>query len=166
MHISRDLTFDESRPFYPRPSSSTFSVEDISFLTFPDTPITPVEPLSLPPAHSTSPPLADLSPPFPTVSSPLMSPDSAPSSPVISSSLPPDSTSAIPPRILPSLPQYYTRRSRNVDVSADVSSSSSQPTYGLRPCPLPPVDRLGFSTAGVVVLEPTSYREAVVHPEW
>ena len=53
-----------------------------------------------------------------------------------------------------------------MDASTDVSSSSSQPTYGLRPRPLPPVDRLGFSTAGAVVLEPTSYREAVVHPEW
>ena len=155
MRISRDVTFDESRPFYPRPSSSTFSVEDISFLTFPDTPITPVEPLSLRPAHSTSPPLADLPPPSPTVSSPRMSPDSAPSSPVISLSPPPDSTSAIHPRILPSLPQYYTRRSHNVDVSADVSSSSSQPTYGLRPRPLPHVDHLGFLTDSDVVLEPT-----------
>ena len=44
MRISRDVTFDESRPFYPRPSSPTFSMEDICFLTFPDTPITLVEP--------------------------------------------------------------------------------------------------------------------------
>ena len=29
MRISRDVTFDESRPFYPRPSSSIFSVEDL-----------------------------------------------------------------------------------------------------------------------------------------
>jgi len=35
MRISQDVTFDESHPFYPRPYSSTFSVEDISFLTFP-----------------------------------------------------------------------------------------------------------------------------------
>ena len=98
-------------------------------------------------------------------SSPHMSPDFVPSSPVISSSSPPDSTSGIPPRILPSLPQYYTRRSRNVDVSADVPSSSSQPTYGLRPHPLPPVDRLGFSTAGTAVLVPTSYHESSVHLE-
>jgi hypothetical protein len=38
MRISRDITFDESCPFYPRPSSSAFSMEDISFLMFPDTP--------------------------------------------------------------------------------------------------------------------------------
>ena len=48
----------------------------------------------------------------------------------------------------------------------DESSSSSQPTYGLRSRPRPPVDRFGFSTAGAAVLEPTSYRQAVVHPEW
>ena len=46
MCISRDVTFDESRPFYPRPS---FSVQDISFLTFPDSPITPVEPVPIRP---------------------------------------------------------------------------------------------------------------------
>ena len=50
--------------------------------------------------------------------------------------------------------------------TSDVPSSSSQPTYGLRPCPLPPVDRLGFPSVGATVLEPTSYRQAVVHPEW
>jgi transposase InsO family protein len=38
MRISRDVTFDELRSFYHRPSSSAFSVEDISFLMFPDTP--------------------------------------------------------------------------------------------------------------------------------
>ena len=53
-----------------------------------------------------------------------------------------------------------------MDASVDESSSSSQPTYGLRSRPLPPVDRYGFPTAGAAVLEPTSYRQAVVHPEW
>lgn len=38
------------------------------------------------------------------------------------------------------------------------------PTYGLRDRPLTPVDRYGFS--GAAVLEPSSYRDAVVHPEW
>ena len=160
------MTFDESRPFYPRPSSSTFSVKDISFLTFPDSPITPVEPVPIHSAPSASPPLVDLMPPSSTVSSSSMSPDSTPSSPVTSSSPPLDSTLAIPPSIVPSFPQYYTRRSRPVDASVDVSSSSSQPTYGLRSRPRPPVDRFGFPTAGAAVLEPTSYRQAVFHPEW
>jgi hypothetical protein len=34
IRISRDVTSDDSRPFYPRPSSSTFSLEDIYFLMF------------------------------------------------------------------------------------------------------------------------------------
>jgi histone deacetylase 1/2 len=56
MRISHDVTFDESRPFYPRPSSSDFSVEDISFLLFSDTP--PSVPIDPPPC----PILADVSP--------------------------------------------------------------------------------------------------------
>ncbi|KAE8795396.1 Retrovirus-related Pol polyprotein from transposon TNT 1-94 [Hordeum vulgare] len=166
MHISRDVTFDESRPFYSPLYSSTFLVEDISVLTFPDTPITPIEPLSIRSTTSASPSLSDLPPPSPTVSLPGMSMYSAPSSLGTSLSLPPNSTSAIPLCILPFFPQHFTRRPRNVDTSADVSSSSSPPTYGLCPPPRPLVDRLGFPTAGAVVLEPTSCREAVVHPEW
>ena len=110
MRISQDVTFDESRPFYPRASSSTFSVEDISFLTFPDSPITPIEPVPIRFTPSASPPLVDLQPPSSPVSSSSMSPDSTPSSPVTSSSPPPDSTLSIPPSIIPSLPQHYTRR--------------------------------------------------------
>ena len=53
-----------------------------------------------------------------------------------------------------------------MDASTDVPSSSSQPTYGLRPRSLPPIDHLGFPSTGAVVLEPTSYRDVVVHPEW
>ena len=166
VRISQDVTFAESRPFYPRPSSSSFSVEDISFLTFPDSPITPVAPVPIRSTPSASPPLVDSPPPSSPVSSPSMSLDSTPSSPVTSSSPPPDSTLAIPPSIVPSFPQHYTRRSRPVDASMDASSSSSQPTYGLRSRPRPPVDRFGFPTAGAAVLEPTSYRQAVVHPEW
>ena len=41
----------------------------------------------------------------------------------------------------------------------------SQPTYGLLPRPLPPVDRLGLPTVGAGVLEPTSYRD-VIHTKW
>ena len=44
MRISRDITFDESCPFYPRhsPDASQASViEPLSFLFFPDTPMFP-----------------------------------------------------------------------------------------------------------------------------
>src|SRR5207244_1790498 len=43
LRFSRDVTFDESHPFYPRPSpgvSSTSLVQPLSFLAFLDTPIT------------------------------------------------------------------------------------------------------------------------------
>jgi hypothetical protein len=78
MRISRDVIFDESRPFYPRPSSSAFSVEDISFLLFPATsPSVPPEPIDPLPR----PTLADI-PPFPP-------PSSSPPSPSPFSSDPP-----------------------------------------------------------------------------
>ena len=41
----------------------------------------------------------------------------------------------------------------------------SRPTYGLRPRPLPPVDRLGLPSVGATVLEPTSCCD-VVHTKW
>ena len=72
----------------------------------------------------------------------------------------------------PTFPFHYTRRRRVMDESIDVPStsgapsSSSQPTYGLRARPCPPPDRYSPSKYGLsVVLEPTSYRDAVVHPE-
>ena len=60
----------------------------------------------------------------------------------------------IPARILPSFPHFYTHRLRVVDVSTDVPSSPSQPTYGL-----------SLSNVGAVVLEQTSYLD-VVHTKW
>ena len=167
MRISRDVTFDESRPFYPRPSSSTFSVEDISFLPFPDTPPsvphvpTPLRPTFVDPAPST---------PTSSASSSPLPHDSPPPSPVSSLS-PPPSPPVIPPH--PSFPFHYTHRPRVVDESTDapstsgVSSSSIQPTYGLRARPCPPPDRYSLDRYGLsAVVEPTSYRDVVAYPEW
>jgi hypothetical protein len=52
MRTSRDAVFDESRSFYPRPTTDAFSaslVDSLSFLLFPDAPA------SLPIPHSTLP---------------------------------------------------------------------------------------------------------------
>jgi hypothetical protein len=87
MRIYRDVTFGESQPFYHRPSSSTFSMEDISFLMFLDSPPF-VRHVTTPP----SPPTADLPPSSPTSSS-------SPSSPHSSSSL---------PTVIPPLPFHHS----------------------------------------------------------
>jgi hypothetical protein len=42
----------------------------------------------------------------------------------------------------------------------------SQSTYGFRPWPRPPPDPYSPERSGIsTVLEPTSYRDAIVHPE-
>ena len=53
-----------------------------------------------------------------------------------------------------------------MDTSTEVSSFSSHPTYGLHPRTASPIDRLGFPRVGAAVLEPTSYRQVVIHAEW
>src|SRR3954468_1715351 len=167
MRISRDVTFDESRPFYPR--STSFSTEDLSFLLYPDSPPlvphdpcppTPVDPVPSPPPSVPS---------TPTFSSSSSSSSSAPSSPLIPSpSLPPVGPSP------PTFPFHYTRRSRVVPESSDAPSTSGAPppppSYTLRPRPCPPpkvLDPADPATYSVLAIpEPTTYREAVVHPEW
>ena len=163
MRISRDVTFDESRSFYPRPSSDVSPqavVEPLSFLTFPDTPISTV---LLPP--SPSPPPKPSSPPPP------------------SPPLPSESSSHAPRSIYDSKPPVihtYSRRlldsSPPVELPSDVSSpaepssvddSLSQPSshYNLRDrSSLKPLDRYGF--AGTVFSEPATYHDAICHPEW
>jgi hypothetical protein len=142
MSISRDVKFDESRSFYPRPSSLAFSVEDISFLLFPDTPPSvPIDP-------SLCPILADApsSPP----------PPSSPLSPSFSSD--PPLTSTLSP-----FPFHYSRRSH----VPDVASSSDEMTPPLPARQRRPPYRYSPSHYGLSVsLEPTSYRDAERHPEW
>ena len=162
MRISRDVTFDESRSFYPWPSdvSPQAVVEPLSFLTFPDTPISTV---LLPP--SPSPPPKPSSPPPP------------------SPPLPSESSSHAPRSIYDSKPPVihtYSHRlldsSPPVELPSDVSSpaepssvddSLSQPSshYNLRDrSSLKPLDRYGF--AGTVFSEPATYHDAICHPEW
>src|SRR4051812_10824492 len=126
MRISRDVTSDESRPFYPRPSSSTFLVEDISFLMFPN---------NLPNIPTPCPTVANPTPSSPTISSPSLSHNSPPSSPMSNPSLSPSVIHSHP-----TFPFHYTRCPRVVNDSIDVPSTYGVPsrsTYGLRPRPCP-----------------------------
>jgi len=146
LRISRDVTFDESRSYYPRPSSSSFSVDDISFLLLPDT--SPSVP------HVSPPPPARLplpSPPPPPPSSPSPSP---PSSPVHRPHSP--------------FPLHYTRRPRVIDDPTDVPSTSGAPpstpppVHHLRARPRPPPDRYSpdrYGLSAIALL--TSYRSAM-----
>ena len=145
MQISWDVTFDESRPFYPRPSPSSTSasvVEPLSFLAFPSSPIVTTPPQSL--------------------VSPVPPSQSAPSSP-------PASSPEVAPDLVPSYPFYYTRCPRVEDPSdmpspSDGSSSSATPCYALRDRQsIRPPERFGFAAAALA--EPTFYRDVVAHQE-
>ena len=157
LRISRDVTFDESRSYYPRPSSSTVSVEDLSFLLLPDT-SSSVPRVPPPPPPPMSPTIPD-TPPTPP-SPPSSSPSSSPTSPVHSPLSP--------------FPLHYTRRSRVVDHPSDIPSASgappspSTPVHNLRARPsLRPPPRYSPSQYGLsAVAEPTSYRDAMAQSEW
>ncbi|WVZ81917.1 hypothetical protein U9M48_029243 [Paspalum notatum var. saurae] len=173
IRISRDVVFDESRTFYPRPTSDASLaslVDPLSFLFIPDIAI----------AHRPSPLV-----PFSTVSSTGVVPPSVVSpveSSSESSSLTPDYTTK------PPVTQIYTRRSALTPLeptSDEPSSGPSEPFFdepspaasspeqlrrGHRP--RQPVDRYGFGPvtwqgfAGSILSEPLSYRDAILHPEW
>jgi len=170
MRISRDVTFDESRPFYPRPSpdaSQASVIEPLSFLLFPDTPIAPMFPSHLVPS-SEEPSSTAPSPVVPSFS------DDIPQVPMGTTY---DSK--------PPVTRVYTRTRRAVISSSDVPSSLDEPSSSAAPSDaetapsdvetapryvlrdrqsLRPPDRLGF--AGTVLSEPTSYRDAIQHQEW
>ncbi|WVZ60284.1 hypothetical protein U9M48_010330 [Paspalum notatum var. saurae] len=162
MRISRDVVFDESRPFYPRPSADTSLaslVDPLSFLFIPDTTIAHT-PSRLVPSPAV--PASDVVPP--SVVPPVESSSE-------SSSLPPDYTTK------PPVTQVYTRRSTSTssEPSSDEplpAASSSEQLLGRGHRSRQPVDRYGFGRvtwqgfAGTVLSEPLSYRDAILHPEW
>jgi hypothetical protein len=164
MRTSRDVVFDESRPFYPRPTtdaSPASLVDPLSFLVFPDAPP------------------ASLSLPRPTLPTSM---SFAESSPVV-----PDYT------VKPPVTQVYSRRgarlsdapTSSAELSSDVSSSSldvpsSPPVASSSPIGSSPEQFLGrgkrirwppncyspSASTATALSEPASYRDAILHPEW
>src|SRR4051812_41541115 len=138
MRISRDVTFDETRPFYPRPTAGTYPVDDISFLLFPDTsPSTPIVSSLGSPPHA-------VSSSTPSSSAPSSSP-SFPRSPGSSSVIPSSSSSSSSPKS-----------------SSSNELPSTRPILQLRAPNRYSPSQYGLSVAS----EPTSYRDAEHHPEW
>ncbi|WVZ64234.1 hypothetical protein U9M48_013789 [Paspalum notatum var. saurae] len=177
MRISQDVVFDESRHFYPRPSSdaSLASLVDLlSFLFIPDNAIAHISSRSV-----LSPSVSSSGVVPPSVVPPVESPSE-------SSSLPPDYTTK------PPVTQVYTCRSASTSSehtdepssgpsapSSDEPSSNPSESSFDEPSPAvsspeqffgrghrsrQPVDQYGFGRT--VLSEPLSYRNAILHPEW
>jgi hypothetical protein len=164
MQTSRDVVFDESRHFYPRPATDAppaSLVDPLSFIFFPNAPP------------------ASLYLPRPTLPTSV---SSAESSPVF-----PDYTIKHP------VTQVYSRRGARLsevptfsaELSSDVSSStlevpSSPPVASSSPIGSSPEQLLGhgqrihrppncyspLAFTATSLSEPASYHDAILHPEW
>ncbi|WVZ52520.1 hypothetical protein U9M48_003568 [Paspalum notatum var. saurae] len=156
IRISRDVVFDESRPFYPRPTSDaslaslTFSLGTLFYCVFYGscTSFCRVtcrilfESSSLTPDYTTKPPVTQVY--------------------TRRSALTPLEPTSDEPSSGPSEPFF--------DEPSPAASSPEQLRRGHRP--RQPVDRYGFGPVtwqgfvGSVLSEPLSYRDAILHPEW
>jgi len=132
MRISRDVTFDESRPYYPRsPSGHPNTVESLSFLTLPEWYL-PLSSSSTPPPITPSSPSPPPQPPPPVAQPPLC-----------------------PSRVIT---HVYTRRpcpAPSLDSSPSILGPlpGSPPRYDHHDCStLRPPERLGFTAT--VLAEP------------
>jgi hypothetical protein len=165
MQTSRDVVFDESRPFYPHPTTDVSPislVDPLSFLLFPDAP-----PASLSIPRSTLP----------------SSVSSSKSPPVV-----PDST------VKPLVTQFYSRRgaclsdapassdehsfdvpssfiedmpsSPPVEPSSPTNSSLEQLVHRSHRLRRPPNCYSPSAFTATALAEPASYHDAILHPEW
>jgi hypothetical protein len=153
IRISRDVSFNENRPFFHNRSTHTsyFLVESTSFIC-------------LPSFHDSSTPPSSIS--APDVHIPITPPS-------ISTS--PSPYSSKPPVI-----QTYIRRSCPITTtSPDTYPDEDSCTNNTESCnvfnqgyrlrdrgTIEPLDRYGFPLAGVAIIEPSSYREASAIPQW
>jgi hypothetical protein len=163
MRTSRDVVFDESRPFYLRPTtdaSPTSLVDHLSFLLFPDTPPASlsIPRLTLPSSVSSSesPPVV----PDYTVKPPVTqfysrraahSSDAPISSNELSSDVPYSSLD------VPSSPP--------VEVSSSIDSSPEQPIRRGHRFRRPPDCYSPSAFTTTTLSEPATYRNAILHPE-
>ena len=149
IRISRDVTFDETRPFFYNSStqSSYSPTESTTFMCLP--PPIP-QPLCQPPSPPPPPP-----PP----------PSSKPPVTQVYTRRP-RVPSSDPPSASPNTP--VLDESNNIDESHVISDESQVgPRYNLRDrTTMEPPDRLGFPRVSAVLAEPSTYKEASGVPEW
>jgi hypothetical protein len=152
MRTSQDVVFDESRPFYPHPTtdaSTASSVDPLSFLLFPDAPLPiPRSTLSSSVSSSESPPVVldyTVKPPviqfYNHREARLLD---APSSSFIEDE--PSSPPVEPSSLIDSSPEQLVRRSHRLHRPHDCYSHST------------------FTTT--TLSEPASYHDAILHSEW
>ena len=162
VRISKDVTFDESRSFYPHHSSTATTeslVDPLSFLTLPDYPLSPA------PVRSTHP-------------SPVSAHEIQLTQDEISA---PGSPTSVEPFTVSPFPFTYSRRAQHPSPSDAPPSTSTPSLLGPvpsgPPTPLAPrynlrdrntLKRPAFyaAAAATTVIEPSTYREAATHPEW
>jgi hypothetical protein len=161
MWRSRDVVFDESRPFYPRPTTNVSPqslVDHLSFLPFPDAPPAsvpiPYSPLPSSVSSSESPLVIldyTVNPPVTQFYSRRRArlSDAPTSSNALSSDVPSYSfIEDVPssPPVEPSSPEQLVRRSHRIRRPPDYYSPSASTT--------------------TAISEPASYRNDILHPQW
>ena len=144
IRISRDVTFDENRPFFYNSSAHSYSpIESTTFMCLPPPiPQPPCQTPSPPPPPPSKPPVTQVYTRRPRVP-PSDPPSTNPNTPVLD-------------------------ESNNIDESHVISDESQVgPRYNLRDrTTMEPPDRLGFPRVSAVLAEPSTYKEASGVPEW